>query len=332
MNLWTCSVTASTTLGALLPTFVTEIPDPKSIIRLPSTSSTIPADADDMNTGSVTPTPLGSAFVRRAASSMDRGPGISVTRCGALFSGVMNPIMPLGRRTGFWDRRRSSANLWTRESVLSRVIEQWQDLGTEEPQLLLYPVDQRHDHDPVSAGIRSGPYRPGAVLGCPYDRQLVDPLGLKPRCKSRLVGRAVYESENIFGEREGFQVRADTRLGETSRDAREARSYALSGDLRIVVDRQPSVAGELVAPTCSRGIEPFAHRADVRRRRRLGEDDPVCDHGGDIDRPWAAHAGEHGRGNLGSVLEMRVLHAHVPAAKRDVLTDEQLPDDPQMLF
>ena len=58
--------TAAATRGALLPTLVTEIPDARSIRRLPSTSSTIPPPARATKTGSVVPTPAGTAAWRRS--------------------------------------------------------------------------------------------------------------------------------------------------------------------------------------------------------------------------------------------------------------------------
>src|SRR5208283_4031158 len=91
---------AWTTAGALLPTLVTEIPDPKSMSRLPSTSSMIPASARVTNTGRVVPTPWGTAAALRAASALEAGPGISVMRwrptgvVGALRFGMVGP--PLG--------------------------------------------------------------------------------------------------------------------------------------------------------------------------------------------------------------------------------------------
>jgi len=64
----TCSCTAATTRGALLPTLVTEIPDAMSISRLPSTSSMIPPAARATNTPRVVPTPAGTAAWRRSMS------------------------------------------------------------------------------------------------------------------------------------------------------------------------------------------------------------------------------------------------------------------------
>src|ERR1700688_2067075 len=75
----TCSVTAATTRGALLPTLVTEMPDARSIRRFPSTSSMIPPPARATNTPRVVPTPAGTAAPRRAMRSRERGPGISVS-------------------------------------------------------------------------------------------------------------------------------------------------------------------------------------------------------------------------------------------------------------
>src|SRR5271165_6503235 len=76
----TCARTASTTRGAELPMVVTAIPEPKSMNRLPSTSSTMPPAARAANTGMVFPTPCDTAAARRLVSSSDAGPGISVTR------------------------------------------------------------------------------------------------------------------------------------------------------------------------------------------------------------------------------------------------------------
>ena len=76
----TCARTASTTRGAELPMVVTAMPEPKSMSRLPSTSSTIPPAARAANTGIVCPTLCDTAAARRLVSSSDAGPGISVTR------------------------------------------------------------------------------------------------------------------------------------------------------------------------------------------------------------------------------------------------------------
>ena len=70
---------ASTTPGALLPTFTTAMPAPKSMNELPSTSTMTPPPALAANTGIVLPIFAGRAAARRAASSRERGPGISVT-------------------------------------------------------------------------------------------------------------------------------------------------------------------------------------------------------------------------------------------------------------
>ena len=58
---------------------VTAIPDPRSMNRLPSTSSMMPPAARATNTGMVTPTPRDTAATRRFDSSVDTGPGIAVT-------------------------------------------------------------------------------------------------------------------------------------------------------------------------------------------------------------------------------------------------------------
>ena len=76
-----CSATAETTRGAALPTLVTAMPEPRSISELPSTSTSTPPPARSTKTGSAVPTPAGTADVRRAISSIERGPGMSVTRC-----------------------------------------------------------------------------------------------------------------------------------------------------------------------------------------------------------------------------------------------------------
>ncbi len=75
-----CAVTASTTLGALLPTVVTAIPEPRSMRELPSTSTTTPPPAAAAKTAIVVLTPRATAPPWRLASSRERGPGISVTR------------------------------------------------------------------------------------------------------------------------------------------------------------------------------------------------------------------------------------------------------------
>ncbi len=87
VNRSTCSVTAATTSGAALPTLVTAMPEPRSTSELPSTSCRIPPPARSTKTPSAVPMPGGTAAARRAASSRERGPGISVTsrrRCGRL--------------------------------------------------------------------------------------------------------------------------------------------------------------------------------------------------------------------------------------------------------
>ena len=80
MNRATCSRTPATTRGALLPTDVTAMPEPKSISELPSTSMSTPPPAAVMNTGRTWLTPRATLASRRASSSREQGPGISVTR------------------------------------------------------------------------------------------------------------------------------------------------------------------------------------------------------------------------------------------------------------
>ena len=80
VNAATWSRTASTTAGALLPTVVTAMPEPRSMNELPSTSTTTPPPAAAAYTGMTLPTPAETAAERRAASSRERGPGTSVTR------------------------------------------------------------------------------------------------------------------------------------------------------------------------------------------------------------------------------------------------------------
>ena len=69
VNFATCSRTASTTAGALLPTVVTAMPEPRSMNELPSTSTTTPPPAPAAYTGMMLPTALDTAAERRAASS-----------------------------------------------------------------------------------------------------------------------------------------------------------------------------------------------------------------------------------------------------------------------
>jgi hypothetical protein len=74
-----CSTRALTTAGAEFPTLRTASPAPKSIRRLPSTSSTMAPSARSTKIGTVLKTAAGTARSRRAQSSRDRGPGMSVT-------------------------------------------------------------------------------------------------------------------------------------------------------------------------------------------------------------------------------------------------------------
>ena len=66
--------------GDALPIVVTAMPEPKSMSRLPSTSSTMPPPALAANTGMVVPTPRDTAALLRSISACDCGPGIAVTR------------------------------------------------------------------------------------------------------------------------------------------------------------------------------------------------------------------------------------------------------------
>src|SRR5215468_177172 len=86
VNLAACSRTRSATRGALLPTETTAMPEPKSMSELPSASTSTPPPAAVMNTGRMLLTPRATARSRRASSSREAGPGISVTRrrcCGS---------------------------------------------------------------------------------------------------------------------------------------------------------------------------------------------------------------------------------------------------------
>ena len=87
------SLTAATTRGEALPIVVTAIPEPRSMSRLPSTSSTMPPNARAAYTGMVVPTPRETAEFLRAISSEDRGPGMAVARC-RLCSTVLTGDLP----------------------------------------------------------------------------------------------------------------------------------------------------------------------------------------------------------------------------------------------
>src|SRR5205814_712353 len=80
VNMAACSRTRSATRGALLPTETTAMPEPKSMSELPSASTSTPPPAAVMNTGRMLLTPRATARSRRASSSREAGPGISVTR------------------------------------------------------------------------------------------------------------------------------------------------------------------------------------------------------------------------------------------------------------
>src|SRR6185369_15026842 len=109
VNAATWSATASTTRGALLPTVVTAIPEPRSIRWLPSTSITIPPPARAANTGMVVPTPGGTAACLRRMSSRDRGPGISVTRRRSWATGVRSDMAGAPREVGVAPSLRTAA-------------------------------------------------------------------------------------------------------------------------------------------------------------------------------------------------------------------------------
>ncbi|CAG6391616.1 exported hypothetical protein [Actinacidiphila cocklensis] len=107
-----CSVALRTTAGALLPTEVTAMPEPKSISRFPSTSSTIPPPARRTYTGRVTPTPSATAADFLADNSCDFGPGTAVTSlrsCGnSLMTGILLEFLdpaPSGRSPRLGRRR-----------------------------------------------------------------------------------------------------------------------------------------------------------------------------------------------------------------------------------
>ena len=70
---WCC--TRSARRGALFPTEVTAMPEPKSIRELPSTSTSTPPPAAVMNTGSTWLTPRATAAWRRASRSREMRPG-----------------------------------------------------------------------------------------------------------------------------------------------------------------------------------------------------------------------------------------------------------------
>src|SRR5688572_4344606 len=70
---------AATTSGWAWPMLITAMPEPMSISWLPSTSTRIAPSARSTKAGRIVPTPGGTAAVRRASISLDRGPGTSVT-------------------------------------------------------------------------------------------------------------------------------------------------------------------------------------------------------------------------------------------------------------
>ena len=79
VNFATWSVTVRHNRGALLPTVVTAIPEPRSMSELPSTSRRTPPPAAATNTGRVVPTPSATCAVRIQPRG-GPGPGMAVTR------------------------------------------------------------------------------------------------------------------------------------------------------------------------------------------------------------------------------------------------------------
>src|SRR6478609_1907833 len=111
VNAASCSVARATTAAALLPTFVTAMPEPKSIRLLPSTSSSTPPPARDTYTGSVVPTPAGTAPSLRDCSSCDFGPGIAVTSrrsCGSGVAALICLLQVLDAVVAGYDRPRGA--------------------------------------------------------------------------------------------------------------------------------------------------------------------------------------------------------------------------------
>ena len=78
VNAATASCTRETTRGLALPTVTTPIPEPRSMMRLPSRSSIIAPSARVIIAGKAIPTPPETASLRRAITSADLGPGIAV--------------------------------------------------------------------------------------------------------------------------------------------------------------------------------------------------------------------------------------------------------------
>ena len=74
---------------------VTAIPEPRSMKRLPSTSSRIPPAARAQNTGMVTPTARETEATRRLASSVELGPGMAVTSLRVCSTTVLTRISRL---------------------------------------------------------------------------------------------------------------------------------------------------------------------------------------------------------------------------------------------
>src|ERR1700712_1509898 len=89
----TASRTASTTLGAALPTELTAMPEPRSINELPSMSTMTPPPASAVYTGNVEATPAATAACRRACRAMDLGPGMAVSNRRSCARSVRNAVV-----------------------------------------------------------------------------------------------------------------------------------------------------------------------------------------------------------------------------------------------
>src|SRR4051794_2817443 len=112
VNAATCSVTASTTAGAALPTLTTAIPDPRSISELPSTSTSTPPPARSTNSGTVVPTADETAAVRRAMRSSDRGPSSDVTSRRSCATGDVSTSVIAASRYDDFRARRTTQRLY----------------------------------------------------------------------------------------------------------------------------------------------------------------------------------------------------------------------------
>ena len=88
VNSATCAATASTTRGDALPMVVTAMPEPRSISRLPSTSSTMPPPARAAYTGMVVPMPRGDGRALAFDQGRRLGAGDGCCQVAALFEGA----------------------------------------------------------------------------------------------------------------------------------------------------------------------------------------------------------------------------------------------------